>query len=80
MIPEIEVPDALYVVSRLKMLIKRTNNSQTCGDRLAAIITVPLAFLQNYTIPMADFADWDRTRASILPLTVPVGYSLLGHF
>mgnify|MGYP007078245645 CR=1 FL=1 len=31
----------------------------------------PLTFLRDYSVPMGDFADWDRKRAAILPLTIP---------
>ena len=75
---EDEVPDALYVAGRLKMFVKRTNTVRSSIlEKAASFITIPLEFLRNYTIPMADFADWDRNRASILPLCIPTGFCLL---
>ena len=38
---------------------------------------MPLNFFRDYSIPMADFDDWDRFRASVLPMTVPVSFLFL---
>ena len=44
------------------------------------IIEIPLTFLRDYTTPMADPADWDRNRAAILPLTLPISFFYLQKF
>lgn len=44
------------------------------------VIEVPLTFIRDYTCPMADNADWDRTRASILPLTLPISFLYLQKY
>ena len=37
-----------------------------------SIFNVPLTFLRNYTIPMAEEDAWDRTRAAVTPMTFPL--------
>jgi hypothetical protein len=62
----------------LKNIFKRTASSEGgCCDCVTALVTVPLNFLRDYSCPMADFADWDRTRASILPLCMPAAFCCL---
>jgi hypothetical protein len=71
-IDEDETPDALYVAGRLKLFVKRTDTVRSSPlEKIASVITIPLEIIRNYTIPMADFADWDRNRAAILPLCIP---------
>ena len=41
------------------------------------VITVPLTFLRDYTIPMAEEETWDRTRASVLPSTMVISFFYL---
>ena len=36
------------------------------------LIEVPLTFLRNYTCPMADHECWDKKRAAVIPMTVPI--------
>lgn len=43
-------------------------------------ITFPLDFIRNWTVPMADTADWNRTRAAILPVLIPWGFCMLWGF
>lgn len=59
-------------------MFKRTDEEEGgCFACLFKIVEYPLNFLRNYTTPMADFGDWDRNRASILPLFLPAGFTLL---
>lgn len=34
-------------------------------------------FLRDFSVPMADYDDWDRFRASVLPLSVPISFMFL---
>lgn len=34
-------------------------------------------FFRDFSVPMADFDDWDRFRASVLPFTVPISFMFL---
>lgn len=74
-----QVPDQLNIAIRVKNVFKRTEDAESegCFACLFKIIEYPLNFVRNYTCPMADFADWDRNRASILPLCLPFGFCLL---
>ena len=45
------------------------------------MVSVPLTFIRDYTCPMAEQASWDRTRASVLPVTLPISTMwLCGYF
>lgn len=76
---EEHVPDQLYMATRVMNIFKRTQNADDggCCGCLSKIVEYPLNFIRNYTCPMADFSDWDRNRASILPLCLPFGFCLL---
>ena len=53
-------------------MFKRTEDEKTpCISYITMIYEWPLTFLRDYSVPMGDFADWDRKRAAILPLTIP---------
>jgi len=41
------------------------------------IIYYPLVFLRNYSIPMSDKDDWDKLRASIIPITFVLSFFYL---
>ena len=41
------------------------------------LFAVPLAFLRDYTIPMAEEDAWDRKRAAITPITAPLAFMYL---
>ena len=74
-----ELPDQLFIATRIKNIFKRTQEDgvlNTCW----LVVEVPLNFLRNYSTPMADNADWDRCRASILPLTVPISFFYLQKY
>ena len=34
------------------------------------VISVPLTFIRNYTIPICRDEFWDRNRAAVMPLTI----------
>jgi len=41
------------------------------------LFAIPLGFLRNYTIPMAEEDAWDRKRAAITPITAPLAFMYL---
>jgi hypothetical protein len=41
---------------------------------------MPLSILRNYTIPMAEDEMWNKTRAVILPITIPWAFFYLFGF
>lgn len=73
---EEEAPDALFVAMKIKSTFKRTDGGSVIGS-LSKIVEVPLNFIRDYTTPMADKFEWDRTRAAIIPLTLPWAFSFL---
>ena len=42
------------------------------------LIEVPLCFIRDYTVPMAEHASWNRNRASIVPMTITIAFFYLG--
>lgn len=44
------------------------------------MIAIPLNFMRNYTVPMGDIAEWDRTRAAIVPIFMPLAFFVLMGF
>ena len=62
------------------MTFKRTGDDG-CFGTCWKLVEIPLNFLRDYTIPMADISEWDRTRAAMLPLTLPwAAFFLNGMF
>jgi len=41
------------------------------------LFAIPLGFVRNYTIPMAEEDAWDRIRAAITPITAPFPFMYL---
>ena len=75
-----KAPELNYVNQRLKNQFKRVSDDdgpESCFSKVCKIWEIPLNFFRDYTIPMAEEGDWDRTRASILPLTVPISFCFL---
>lgn len=60
----------------MRYLFKRTLDKGVCSA-LFKFITVPLVFMRDYTCPMAEQEAWSRTRATILPVTMPFAFFLL---
>jgi hypothetical protein len=58
------------------MTFKRTEDVSFVG-KCWLIVEVPLNFLRDYTVPMADKYEWDRNRAAIIPLTLPWAFFFL---
>jgi len=69
-------PDALFVAQKIKMTFKRTEGNSVIG-KCWKIVEVPLNFLRDYSVPMADKSEWDRNRAAIIPLTFPWAFAFL---
>lgn len=67
---------------RIKNIFKRTEDDDMspCMMCLTKTVEVPLNLMRDFTCPMADFAEWDRNRASILPMTIPTGFCILWEF
>lgn len=53
----------------MRNLLKRTKQDGCLGT-FSKFVSVPLNFLRDYTIPMAEQENWDRNRAAIVPLFI----------
>lgn len=70
--------DPNYAAYKLMLQLKRnTENKESGLDKCWKIVEVPFNFFRDFTIPMGDDGDWDRIRASILPLTMPTAFMFL---
>lgn len=71
--------DQLYTANKARNIFKRTEDTKSanCFTFLSKIVEIPLTFIRDYSIPMGDFAEWDRTRGAILPLTLPAAVCTL---
>lgn len=59
---------------------KRASDDESKLDKCWKVVEVPLNFLRDFSIPMAEFDDWDRFRASVLPLTIPTAFMFTQQF
>jgi sodium/potassium/calcium exchanger 6 len=53
---------------------------ETTFNKICKLWEVPLNFCRDFSIPMAEADDWDRFRASVLPLTIPISFCFLYKF
>lgn len=63
------------MASKAKNLFKRA-----ARDVPILILTWPLDFLRDLTIPMGEDAAWSRNRAMIYPMTLPFAFAILYKF
>ena len=47
------------------------------GNSCFKVVEAPLNFLRDYTTPIGDEEGWDRTRASVVPAFVVLGFLYL---
>jgi hypothetical protein len=71
-----DAPDALYVAHKIKMTFKRTGDDGVLG-KCWKLVEVPLNFVRDYSVPMAEKAEWDRVRAAVIPFTLPWAFFFL---
>jgi hypothetical protein len=72
----IQHKDRLYLVNKMRNLFKQ-NREEGILDSLLKIISVPLDILRDYTTPIGEAAQWDRQRASIVPMTIVFAFFYL---
>lgn len=60
------------MASKAKNVFKRAGY-----DLPILVLTWPLDFLRDITIPMAENSAWDRNRATVFPMTLPFAFSIL---
>lgn len=68
--------DDIYLANKIKNTFKRSTD-EGLGSKCWKIVEIPLNFLRDYTVPMAEKAEWDRTKASILPMFLPWAFCFL---
>ena len=68
--------DDLFQGLKVRALLKKARMAGFSGI-FFNIFAIPLGFLRNYTIPMAEEDAWDRKRAAITPITAPLAFMYL---
>ena len=68
--------DDLYQGLKFKALLKKARMQGVHGICFN-LFAIPLNFVRNYTIPMAEEDAWDRTRAAVTPITSPLAFMYL---
>lgn len=71
--------DQLFAAQKIKMVFKRAT-FDGFFNKCWLIVELPLNILRDYTCPMSEFADWNRNRAMIIPLTFMWGFLYLQGF
>ena len=61
-------------------MFKRSEDDGGIFNLAWKVFEVPLNFLRDYTVPMAERAEWNRTRAWILPICIPWAFCFLQGF
>lgn len=62
------MPDRIFVAHKMRMLFRATEED-SLASQLMKLISVPLTVLRDYTVPIAEEEQWDRQRASVVPMT-----------
>ena len=58
------------------MTFKRTTQ-RTFLSFICRILEIPLVIIRDISIPMCEASEWNRNRAAILPITMPVVFCFL---
>jgi len=46
-------------------------------SNVTKVIEVPINFIRDYTCPMAEHSEWNRTRAAVIPMTLVISFFYL---
>ncbi len=60
----------------MRYLFKRTYD-QGLMNSVLKVFQIPLKLLKDFTCPMSEQELWDRSRASVFPLTLPFAFFYL---
>ena len=64
----------------MNLLKRDKGNRVNCVDLIKQGIAVPLNFLRDYTVPMGEVSAWNRNRAAIVPIFMPLAFFVLMGF
>jgi hypothetical protein len=53
----------------MRAVFRRTYHDEGFLNTMMLLITIPLTFIRDYTIPIGEMAAWERQRASFIPVT-----------
>jgi hypothetical protein len=57
--------DPNATAQRMRSLFKRIYGVEGVVNTIMLIVTIPLTFLRDYTIPVGELAAWSRKRTAI---------------
>lgn len=75
-IPVENAPDRMFIAQKMRILFKNTGEEGILGN-LMKIISVPLTLIRDYTVPIGEEDQWDRMRASVIPMTLVISFLFL---
>ena len=58
-------------------MFKRNHESAGCLETASQVVAIPLNFIRDYTVPMGEADAWDRNRAAITLVTMPLAFFIL---
>ena len=68
-----------FIAAKMRISLRQIHDKGFV-DSVSSLVTVPLNFVRNYSIPMSEDESWNKNRAAILPLTLPTGMAIItGH-
>lgn len=62
------MPDRIFVAHKMRMLFRSTRDD-SLATQLMKLVSVPLTVLRDYSVPIPEEEQWDRQRASVVPMT-----------
>jgi hypothetical protein len=71
-----KLADQGYTQQRMRHIFRRTREEGFINSCML-IISVPLTFIRDYSVPMGEMEAWDRRRASIVPVTTVISFFYL---
>ena len=66
---EVVVNDRMYIVNKMRTVFKQTREEGVLNS-LMKLISVPIVFVRDYTVPMGEEEAWDRNRVAVVCMTI----------
>lgn len=69
-------PDRIFIMNKLRILFKNTKDEGILNV-VINIISLPLNILRDYSVPCGEEAQWDKQKASVIPMTLVFSFFVL---
>jgi len=67
----------MATAQRILGIFRRFEGKPTFWSYIWRIVELPVNFVRDFTVPMAEESEWNKLRAIVLPLTIPFSFILL---